>query len=117
MNQVNLHVPSGKIYGQLGRNGAGKTNIKRMLLNLANPTSDSILLFQEDYKKNPVKTYRRVGAVIETPSFYENLTGTENLEIIARLRGQHKKDTIPDVLKKVGLDKENRKLCRIILLV
>ena len=106
---VNMHVPQGKIYGLLGRNGAGKTTIMRMLLNLAAPTSGEILLFGEDSQKNPKKIYYRIGSMIETPGFYENLTGRENLQIFARLRGQHKKDSIQNALEIVGLNKETRK--------
>ena len=71
---VNINVPQGKIYGLLGRNGAGKTTTMRMLLNLATPTSGEILLFGENRRKNPKEIYRRIGSMIETPGFYENLT-------------------------------------------
>lgn len=106
---VNMHVPQGEIYGLLGRNGAGKTTIMRMLLNLATPTSGDILLFGEDYRKKPRETYSRIGSMIEIPGFYENLTGRENLQIFARLRGQHKKDSVQKALQIVGLDKETKK--------
>ena len=109
VDRVNMHVPQGKIYGLLGRNGAGKTTTMRMLLNLAAPTSGEISLFGEDYRKNLKGTYRRIGSMIETPGFYENLTGRENLQIFACLRGQHKKDSIQNALEIVGLDKEKKK--------
>jgi ABC-type multidrug transport system ATPase subunit len=109
VDRVNMHVPQGKIYGLLGRNGAGKTTTMRMLLNLAAPTSGEISLFGEDYRKNLKGTYRRIGSMIETPGFYENLTGRENLQIFARLRGQHKKDSVQNALEIVGLDKEKKK--------
>lgn len=109
---LNLHIPKGKIYGLLGRNGAGKTTTMKMLLNLAKPTDGNIILFGEDYKRTKQKTYQRIGSIIETPSFYENLTAEENLRIITRLRGQHRKDTIENTLSVVGLEKENSKLFR-----
>lgn len=109
VNQLCLHVPEGKIYGLLGRNGAGKTTTMKMLLNLAHPTSGSISIFGEDYLKCPPKTYKRIGALIETPGFYENLTGKENLEIIARLRGCNSKEIINRALQIVNLDKEDKK--------
>lgn len=107
---VNLHVPKGKIYGLLGRNGAGKTTIMKMLLNLVKPTSGNIFLFGEDFKKINQKTYYRIGSIIETPSFYENLTARENLKILAKLRGQHRKDTIENALSVVGLEIKSNKI-------
>lgn len=109
VDNVNLHVPQGKIYGLLGRNGAGKTTTMRMLLNLVQPTSGEILLFGNDYKKNPSKTYHNIGNIIETPGFYDNLTARENLHLLARLRGRHRKDTAEHALKLVGLEKEINK--------
>ena len=80
VNAVDLHVPRGRIYGLLGRNGAGKTTIMRMLMGLAAPTSGEIRLFGTDSRRGRQQTYRRIGSIIETPGFYENLTGRENLE-------------------------------------
>ena len=110
VSNVGLHVPQGKIYGLLGRNGAGKTTTMRMLLNLARPTSGTILLFGSDYKKQSDKIYRKIGSIIETPGFYGNLTGHENLKILAKLRGQHRKDSIGHALELVGLHTETKKI-------
>ena len=85
--QLCLHVPKGKIYALLGRNGAGKTTTMKMLLNLVKPTSGFIKIFNDIHLEDASKAYSRIGALIETPGFYDNLTGRENLEIIARLRG------------------------------
>ncbi len=109
VNNLSIHVPQGKIYGLLGRNGAGKSTTMKMLLSLIKPTSGQIMLFHEEYKRNPMKTYRRIGAMIEAPSFYENLTAGENLEILARLRGKHRKDTVKHALEVVGLESEVKK--------
>lgn len=109
VDHVDIHVPKGKIYGLLGRNGAGKTTTMRMLLNLAVPTSGEVLLFDESYQKNKKKTYQKIGSLIETPGFYSNLTGYENLQILAKLRGHHKKGSVEEALKKVGLAKEVKK--------
>lgn len=110
VNNLGLHVPQSKIYGLLGRNGAGKTTTMRMLLNLARPTSGTVLLFNNDHKKQPDKTYRKIGSIIETPGFYNNLTGRENLKILARLRGQHRKDGVDRALEIVGLHTEPKKI-------
>lgn len=109
VNNVNIHVPKGKIYGLLGRNGAGKTTLMSMLLGLTTQTSGEINLFDGKYQDNPSESYKRIGSIIETPGFYENLTGKENLEILARLRGIHKKGNVENALHIVGLDKENEK--------
>lgn len=109
VDHLNIHVPRGKIYGLLGRNGSGKTTTMKMILNLAKPTSGTVFLFHEDNQFNAIKTYRRIGALIENPSFYENLTASENLDILARLRGKHRKDTVNHALEIVGLEKETKK--------
>jgi ABC-type multidrug transport system ATPase subunit len=99
VNNLDMHVEYGKIYGLLGRNGAGKTTTMRMMLNLIHITNGEIRLFGDDYRKNPLRTYRRIGSIIETPGFYENLTGKENLKILARLRGQHRYDSVDRALE------------------
>ncbi|MCL2386279.1 MAG: ABC transporter ATP-binding protein [Defluviitaleaceae bacterium] len=110
VSNLGLHVPREKIYGLLGRNGAGKTTTMRMLLNLVRPTSGTILLFGDDYRKQQDKIYRKIGSIIETSGFYGNLTGYENLKILAQLRGQHRKDSINHALEVVGLHSETKKI-------
>lgn len=109
VDKVNIHVPKGKIYGLLGRNGAGKTTIMSMILKLTTPTDGKIELFGKDCKQNPKETYNRIGSIIETPGFYENLTGKENLQILERLRGGHKKESVQAALQTVGLEYETKK--------
>lgn len=87
VNQVNLHVQKGRIYGLLGRNGAGKTTIMKMILGLTAVTSGEAYVFGQNMKGNEKRIYPRIGVIIETPGFYPNLTGTENLEIFEKLRG------------------------------
>lgn len=112
VDKLNLHVPEGKIYALLGRNGAGKTTTMKMLLNLVQPTSGSIFLFGDNIADFNKKNYHRIGSIIEAPAFYENLTAKENLEILARLRGRHRKDMVEHALCVVNLEKENKKLFR-----
>lgn len=109
VDSVNIKVEKGSIYGLLGRNGAGKTTLMCMLMNLYYPTSGKILLFGEDYQENP-DIYKRIGCIIETPGFYENLTGEENLRYFARLGGNYKKEEVDNALKIMGLDKEPGKV-------
>lgn len=112
VDRLSLHVPKGKIYALLGRNGAGKTTTMKMLLNLIQPSSGNLCLFGESLSNFSKKNYHRIGSIIEAPAFYENLTAKENLEILARLRGRHRKDTIDHALAVVNLDKEDKKLFR-----
>ena len=109
VNSVGLHVEKGKIYGLLGKNGAGKTTTMCMLLNLTYPSSGEILLFGKNPKRYPKDVYSKIGSIIETPGFYENLTAYENLKIIAKLRGNHNPNNIKRVLEMVNLDGETSK--------
>ncbi len=109
VDHVNLHVPKGKIYGLLGRNGAGKTTIMKMMLQLVRPTEGTIRLFGAGYREHMSDTYHKIGSMIETPGFYTNLTGQENLEILAMLQGKISKEAVRDALAIVGLDKEKKK--------
>ena len=85
---VSFSVSKGEIYGLLGRNGAGKTTIMKMLLGLVNPTEGSIAILGKDMRRNEERdVLKKVGCIIENPGFYPNLTGTENLEIFSKLRG------------------------------
>ena len=110
VNNVNIHVQQGKIYGLLGRNGAGKTTVMKMILGLTPITSGKIYVFGKEIKGNENKIYPRIGAIIEAPGFYPNLTGTENLEIFARLRGMSRKDGVQHALEIVGLPYRDKKL-------
>ena len=109
VNAVNIHVEKGRIYGLLGRNGAGKTTIMKMILGLTPVTSGEIDVFGQNIKGREKRVYPRIGAIIETPGFYPNLTGTENREIFAKLRG-----TAPNAVKNaldiVGLPYRDKKL-------
>ncbi len=109
VNKLNIHVEKGKIYGLLGRNGAGKTTTLRMIMGLLAPTSGKVSIFGDSFTKDKKVIYRRIGSMIETPSFYENLTGKENLELIASLRGIHKRDATKTALAKMDLTEAQNK--------
>ena len=109
VNSIDMHVEKGKIYGLLGKNGAGKTTTMCMLLNLVHPSGGEILLFGKDPKRYARDVYSNIGSIIETPGFYENLTAYENLEIIARLRGNYNPLNVKMVLEMVNLDQEKTK--------
>lgn len=110
VNSVNLHIEKGSIYGLLGRNGAGKTTIMKMILGLTDITDGEVSVFNQNIKGNEKKIYPRIGAIIETPGFYPNLTGTENLEIFAMLRGTAFPNAVKNALEVVGLPYKDKKL-------
>ena len=110
VNAVDLHVKKGRIYGLLGRNGAGKTTIMKMILGLAPITSGEADVFGRNIKGNEKRIYPHIGAIIETPGFYPNLTGTENLEIFSKLRGTAAPDAVKSALEVVGLPYKDKKL-------
>lgn len=107
---ASFSVNKGEIYGLLGRNGAGKTTIMKILLGLANPTSGKVSILGKDMSVNSEKkVLKKVGCIIENPGFYSNLTGTENLEIFAKLRGLDQ-DSVKKALELVNLPYKDKKL-------
>ena len=109
-SQVDIHVKRGRIYGLLGRNGAGKTTTMRMLLGLTAPTSGMIRIFGKNIRGNEKEILPRTGSMIESPGFYPNLTGTENLLIFASLRGLKDPARIKNTLELVNLPYKDKKL-------
>jgi len=91
VDRVDLCVPRGEIYGFLGPNGAGKTTTIRMLLGLIRPTAGTVRLFGENFHRHRMSVLRRVGSLVESPSYYGHLTGAENLEVVRQLLGAPKK--------------------------
>ncbi len=87
VDRLDLQVPKNCVYGFLGPNGAGKTTTIRLLLGLIRPDAGEVHLFGEPLNRNRLGTLRRVGALVESPSLYPNLTGRENLELTRRLTG------------------------------
>lgn len=110
LDSVNIKVDRGDIYGLVGNNGAGKTTIMRAILGHILYDSGSIKLFGKE-KANDIENVRRkVGALIEEPGFYPNLTAKQNLEYYRLQFGIPRKQTVYDVLEKVGLkDATNKK--------
>ncbi|MCB5002610.1 ATP-binding cassette domain-containing protein [Streptococcus mutans] len=111
VNQLSIHVRKNEIYGFLGPNGAGKSTAMKMLLGLLQPTHGSIRLFDRNFDSNQIALLSSVGSLIEEPSYYANLTGYENLEIIQRLL-KLPKENIDKVLKIVKLYEQKDKLVK-----
>jgi len=107
---LDMKIPKGEIYGFLGPNGAGKTTTIRMLLGLVKPTSGTTHIFQKDLKKERINILKRVGALVENPSYYPHLTAYENLEALRKILGVSK-SRIHEVLEIVRLsDVANKKV-------
>lgn len=110
VSNLNIHVKKGRIYGLLGRNGAGKTTTMRMLLGLTQPTSGEVQIFGKTLVNNEKTILPRIGSLIESPGFYQNLTATENLKIFVDLRGLKKAGCIKEALNLVNLPYGDKKL-------
>lgn len=113
LNGLSMHVPKGAIYGFVGKNGAGKTTLIRLICGLQEPTSGSFTLYGiENRDKTIVKARRRMGAVVETPSIYLDMTAADNLKQQYRILGLPSFDDIPELLRLVGLSDTGKKKAR-----
>ena len=99
VDRVDLHINRGDIYGLIGKNGAGKTTIMRMVLSLAFPTDGEIYMFGE---KSNGRSDRRIGSLIEAPGIYRNLSAKENMKMFSTLYGTDFSG-IDSILEYVGL--------------
>lgn len=111
VSELNLHIPKGKVYGFLGPNGAGKSTTMKMFLGLTKPTSGSFIIDGKKYPKSRVEILKEVGSFIESPAFYGNLSGEENLEIIRKILGLPK-SSVSEVLEIVGLTQFKDRLAK-----
>ena len=108
VNNVDLHVKKGAIYGFIGRNGAGKTTFLKMISGLSQPTSGEIEMF--GYKNEELKHVRsRISCLIEAPGIYGNMSAYHNLAIKCKLFGIQDKQYIENILKIVGLSDTGKK--------
>jgi len=106
VNNLNLNVFEGDVFGFLGPNGAGKSTTIRMLLSLIKPTEGSIKLFGKTLLKNRIEILSRIGAIVEKPDFYGYLSAYKNLEILGKISGKEiSEKRIMEVLEIVGLSK------------
>lgn len=110
LNGLTIHVPKGSIYGFVGKNGAGKTTLIRLICGLQEPTSGDFTLYGIcNHTKDIVKSRRRMGAVIETPAIYLDMTAEENLKQQYLILGLPSYDGISKLLKLVGLENTEKK--------
>lgn len=109
VNNLTMSVKEGRIYGFLGPNGAGKSTTLKMLLDLVRPTSGEIEIFGKRLSGSTrTAVLRDIGSLIESPSYYGHLTGTENLRILQTLLDVPKRN-IDEVLHIVRLDRQQNK--------
>jgi len=107
VDDLNLAIPAGEIFGLLGPNGAGKSTTILMLIGLIEPTSGACFIDGIEVAKNPIEVKHRIGYMPEDVGFYATLTAEENLDYSAKLYGMDaavRRKRIPDLLSLVGLD-------------
>lgn len=110
---LSMHVPKGAIYGFVGKNGAGKTTLLRLICGLQKPTAGTYTLYGVlNTAPNIAKMRRRMGAVIETPSIYLDMTAEDNLKEQYRVLGLPSFDGIGELLRLVGLEDTGKKKAR-----
>lgn len=103
INDLNMTVFKGDVYGFLGANGEGKTTTIRMITSLINSDSGEILINEKSVIKNRDQAIKNIGAMVEAPKFYENLSGYENLKLMAKLIDGTSDKDIDKLLELVGL--------------
>ncbi len=109
VNNINLEVKQGEIYGLVGKNGAGKTTLLRMVTGQAFATEGDVELFGETSSEGLSNGRKRIGTIIEVPSFYNNLTAEQNLEYYRIQRGIPGKHCVAEALAEVGLTHAGKK--------
>ncbi|GGD84513.1 ABC transporter ATP-binding protein [Paenibacillus nasutitermitis] len=109
LDNVNLTIRKGSIYGFIGQNGAGKSTLIRIAAGLAFPTAGTVELFGETGGTGLVAARKRIGSIIESPALFPQMTAYENVEANRLLRGIPGKDSVRKVLEIVGLEGTGRK--------
>lgn len=104
LNGLSMHVPKGSIYGLVGRNGAGKTTLIRLISGIQEPTSGSYILYDvKNTDKAIYKVRQRMGAVVESPAIYLDMTAEDNLKMQYQILGIPSYNGIPELLQLVDL--------------
>ena len=110
LDGLNMHVPKGSIYGFVGKNGAGKTTLIRVICGLQKPTDGTYTLYgKENTNQEIVRVRQRMGAVVEAPAIYLDMTAEENIRQQYRILGMPSMDGITELLKLVGLEDTGKK--------
>ncbi|SEL23517.1 ATP-binding cassette domain-containing protein [Ruminococcus albus] len=110
LNGLTMNVPKGAIYGFVGKNGAGKTTLIRLICGLQEPSGGEYTLYGTKHTDSKItKARRRIGAVVETPSIYPDMSAKDNLRLQYRTLGLPNFDGLDDILKMVGLEQTGKK--------
>lgn len=109
VNKVNMHVRKGEIYGLVGKNGAGKTTIMKMLCGLVHPTEGNIQILGKSFDGCVSRVGSRIGNILETPAFFPYLSARDNLEYYRIQQGIPERECVDELLKFVGLDDLGKK--------
>lgn len=110
LSHLNIHIENGGIYGLIGKNGAGKTTLIRIICGLQEPTNGSYTIYGTNHSSRDIASARkRMGAIIETPSIYGEMSAKDNLIEQFKLVGMPSFDGIDELLKLVGLDNTGKK--------
>lgn len=112
VDNVNINVKKGDVYGFLGQNGAGKTTTIRMIMGLIKPTKGEVYIFGQRVMPGQYSHYGRIGSIVETAGFYPNLTAVENLEIHRRLIGVTNRNYIDEALELTGMTDVRNKMVK-----
>lgn len=111
VSEVDMHISKAQIYGFLGPNGAGKTTTMKMLTNLWKPTSGEIILFGQKLMPDSYAVLKRMGSIIEFPTFYENLSAKENMKLHCEYMGYYSPNCVEQALDMLRLsDASDKKI-------
>lgn len=112
VDDVNIHMKKGSVYGFVGPNGAGKSTVMKMILNLMEPDSGEVRVFGEKITASGFEIFKRMGSIIENPYFYDTMTAWQNLDLYCEYMGFPDKERIDEVLRLVDLHRAGNKRVR-----
>lgn len=109
IENVDMHVKKGEIYGLVGKNGAGKTTIMKLLCGIISPTGGKMKILGEEFTGTVTSVGERIGNILETPAFFPYLSAKDNLEYYRKQKGIPDKNKVDEIIKYVGLENAGKK--------
>ncbi len=101
VDDVNIHIPKGEIYGFVGPNGAGKSTVMKMILNLIQPDAGEVQLLGEKVTDHSYEIFKKIGSIIENPYFYDKMTARQNLDLHCEYMGFPNKERIDAIARAI----------------